>query len=137
MAKFKNPLVTERKPPKEPIYNIPKSQLDGMLLRERKNGFRAGVTAGNVMYAVSMLFELRDTLGWGRLRLLRILGRVQKLFESIADKSVNYAELAEVIRDECNINLIIERPDGSSVTAMQMFNAMVEADRKAYTVKIR
>ena len=28
MAKFKNPLVTERKPPSEPIYNIKKSELD-------------------------------------------------------------------------------------------------------------
>lgn len=137
MAKFKNPLVTERKPPSEPIYHIKKSQLESMLRAELNKGLHAGVYSANAMYTAALLFKLHDTLGWGQQRLKRIHERVQKLFESIADRTVNYAEIAEVLRDECEINLVIERPDDTAVNALDMFLTMADADRKAHAVKIR
>lgn len=137
MAKFKNPLVPEKRPPSEPIYNIKKSELDRIRHEERVRGLHAGAYAANAMFTVAMLFELHDTLGWGHVRLRRILERVQKLFNSIADHTVNYAEIAEVLRDECEINLVIERPDDTAVNALDMFLTMADADRKAHAVKIR
>lgn len=137
MAKFKNPLVPEKRPPSEPIYNIKKSELDRIRHEERVRGLHAGAYAANAMFTVAMLFELHDTLGWGHVRLRRILERVQKLFNSIADHTVNYAEIAEVLRDECEINLVIERPDDTAVDALDMFLTMADADRKAHAVKIK
>lgn len=137
MAKFKNPLVPERKPPSEPIYNIKKSELERIRREERMRGLRAGAYAANAMFTVAMLFELHDTLGWGHVRLRRILERVQKLFNSIADHTVNYAEIDTVLREECDMRVVIHRPDNTDVDALDMFLSMADADRKAYAVKIR
>lgn len=67
----------------------------------------------------------------------RIFERVQKLFRSICDRTVKYSEIAEVLRDEREINLVIERPDDTAVDALDMFLTMADADRKAHAVKIK
>lgn len=137
MGKFKNPLVPERKPPKEPIYNIPKSQLDRQLQAEYYRGRLDGVYITNAMYTLAMLFELHDTLGWEQDELKRIHERVQKLFGELADRSVRYSEIAEVLREECEIGLTIEGLDDKPTDALELFLSIDEAERKQYAVRIR
>ena len=137
MPKFKNPLVQERKPPKEPIYNISKSQLERAMYEEYRRGRLDGVYITNAMYSAAMLFELHDTLGWNLQRLRRIFDRVQKLFRSICDRTVKYSEIAEVLRDECKINLVIEGINDKPTDALDVFLSIDEEERKQYAVRIR
>lgn len=67
----------------------------------------------------------------------RIFERVQKLFRSICDRTVKYSEIAEVLRDECKINLVIEGINDKPTDALDVFLSIDEEERKQYAVKIR
>ena len=136
-SKFKNPLVPERKLPSEPIYNIKKSDLEDMMHKQYRRGRLDGVYITNAMYSAAMLFELHDTLGWTLQHLRRIFERVQKLFQSICDRTVKYSEIAEVLRDECKINLVIEGINDKPTDALDVFLSIDEEERKQYAVKIK
>lgn len=138
MPKFASPIKVDR--PKTPTYNLTQAQIDEIKQQAHREGMHAGTYACNAMYSVAMLLVLHDLLGFGRKRLARVFRQVQKIFDEIADGILNYAELAETLRDEVGINVIIERSKGSEaltpVEAVDMFRKMRVA-QKGYGVRLR
>lgn len=134
MPKFEN-AVTPKKA-KTPTWNMTQAQLDEIRQEARREGMRAGTYAANAMYSAALLLTLRDKLGFGRVRLARIFNAVQKLFDEIAADEVAYADAAQVLRDECGINLIIERPAAAPVDALDMFRR-IEVAKAGYGVRLR
>ena len=138
MPKFENAVTVPKK--KTPTYNITSEQLDQIRQEARRDGMHAGTYAANAMYSVAMLMALRDELGFGQTRLAKIFRKTQKLFDEIADGTLDYAELAETLREEAGINVIIERSKNdqaqSPVEAVDMFRKMRVA-QKGYGVRLR
>ena len=129
MARFESPIKVERA--KTPTYNMTQAQIDQIEREAHREGLRAGTYACNAMYSVALLLALRDTFGFGSERLTRAFRAVQKLFDEIA-----YRDAAQALRDECGINLTIERPKGAPVDALSMFHQM-ELAKAGYRVKLR
>lgn len=134
MAKFDSPVTVPK--PKKKTYNMTDEQLQLMQQDAKREGLRAGTYAANAMYSIAMLLVLRDHLGFGQKRLTRVFRAVQKLFDEIAADELAYKDAAEALRDECGVNLIIERPQGTPVDAMNLFRK-IEVAKAGYHVKIR
>lgn len=135
MAKFENAITLPKKA-RTPTYNMTQEQLDALRREAHREGMRAGTYAANAMYSVSLLLALRDTFGFGSERLSRAFRAVQKLFDEIAADEIAYRDAAQALRDECGINLTIERPKGAPVDALDMFHQM-ELAKAGYRVKLR
>lgn len=139
MAKFENAITLPKKV-KTPTYNMSEAQIDEIRQQAHREGMHAGTYACNAMYSVAMLMALRDELGFGHVRLAKVFRRTQKLFDEIADGTLDYAELAETLREEAGINIIVERSKGSEaqspVEAVDMFRKMRLA-QKGYGVRLR
>ena len=133
IVKYKNALVPEKKQ-REPTYNLTARQIEDIREAARREGLKAGMYACNAMFSVSMLQAMRDGLGFGQRRLKVIFERVQMLFNQIVAGELAYTDMAQVLREECNINLIIEKPDGTPADAMELFAKMRP---KGFAVKIR
>ena len=134
MARFESPIKVERA--KTPTYNMTQAQIDQIEREAHREGLRAGTYACNAMYSVALLLALRDTFGFGSERLTRAFRAVQKLFDEIASDEIAYRDAAQALRDECGINLTIERPMGAPVDALSMFHQM-ELAKAGYRVKLR
>lgn len=134
MARFESPIKVERV--KTPTYNMTQGQIDEIRREAHRDGLRAGTYAANAMYSVALLLALRDTFGFGSERLTRAFRAVQKLFDEIASDEIAYRDAAQALRDECGINLTIERPKGAPVDALSMFHQM-ELAKAGYRVKLR
>lgn len=136
MSRFNNPLKIEKRE-RVPTYNMTQAQLDAV----REEGFRAGISTGiyyaNGMLSAAWLLQLRDTYGFGQRRLQRVFSRVQKLFSEIVEHRVAYSELAQVLMDECRINLVVERPDDVKTSALDLFAEMEAPARVVMEVKPR
>ena len=137
MPKYANPLKTEKKPDRPPTYNMRRSELEAMAKQATHDGMAAGIYVCNAMYSAAMLTVLRDTLGYGTRRLQRIFSRVQKLFSEIVEHRVAYSELAQVLMDECRINLVVERTDDVKQSALDLFAEMEAPARVVMEVKPR
>lgn len=133
IVKYKNALAPEKKQ-REPTYNLTARQIEDIREAARREGLKAGMYACNAMFSVSMLQAMRDGLGFGQRRLKVIFERVQMLFNQIVAGELAYTDMAQVLREECNINLIIEKPDGTPADAEEMFERMRP---KGFAVKIR
>lgn len=133
MTKYKNALGVEKRQ-REPTYNLTAKQIDDIREAARREGLKAGMYACNAMFSVSMLQAMRDGLGFGQRRLKVVFERVQMLFNQIVAGELAYTDMAQVLRDECNINLIIEKPDGTPTDAMEMFERMRP---KGFAVRMR
>ena len=131
MANFKNPLVPQKKD-REPTYNYTQAQIDAIRYEAVRKGIINGIYICNSMYSTAMLTVMHDKLGFGRVRLARIFGWVQSLFNEIVDRRISYKDLAQVLRDECRVNLIVERPDGVQEDVLKLFY-----DIEHPTVKVR
>lgn len=134
MAKFDSPVTVPRK--KTKTYNMTDEQLAMMRQDAQREGMRAGTYVANAMYSVAMLLALRDKLGFGQRRLVRFFRDVQKLFDEIASDEVAYKDAAQVLLDECHINMTIERPNGAPVDALDLFRR-IEVAKSGYAVRIR
>lgn len=135
MAKFNSPIAVEKRE-RVPTYNMTQAQIDQIKREARREGMRAGTYAANAMYSVALLLALRDTFGFGNERLTRAFRAVQKLFDEIAADEIAYRDAAQALKDECGINLTIERPRGAPVDALDMFHQM-ELAKTGYRVKLR
>ena len=138
MAKFANPITVPKA--KTPTYNMTQAQLDEIRDQARREGMHGGTYAANAMYSAAMLLALRDELGFGQRRLARVFRKTQKLFDEIAEGILDYTDAAETLRQECGVNIIIERTRGSEslepVEAVDMFRRMKIAG-KGYAVRLR
>lgn len=123
MPDYVNPLKPEKKQ-KTPTYNMRRSELESMCHKATLDGIRAGIYICNAFYSAAMLTTLRDTLGYGVKRLHRIFSRVQKLFNEIVERRIQYTDLAQVLMDECGVNLIVEKPDGTRQDALDLFEEL-------------
>lgn len=139
MAKFENAITLPKKV-KTPTYNMTQAQIDEIRQQAHREGMHGGTYTCNAMYSVAMLMALRDELGFGHERLARVFRKTQKIFDEIAEGILDYAELAETLREEAGINVIIERSKGSEaqspVEAVDMFKKMRLA-QKGYGVRLR
>jgi len=135
MAKFDSPISVPKRE-RVPTYNMTQAQIDAIKQETRRDGMRAGTYAANAMYSVALLLVLRDRLGYGQTRLARIFNAVQKIFDEIASDEVAYKDAAQALRDECHINLIIERPGKTPTDVLDMFYKM-ELAKAGYRVKLR
>lgn len=136
MSGYANPLRPEKKQ-REPVYNMRRSELEAMVKRATVDGMSAGLYVCNAMYSAAMLTTLRDTLGYGQIRLRRIFERVQKLFYEVVEHRISYTDLAQVLMDECRINLIVEKPDGVKQSALELFEELQQPTRIHLEVKKR
>ena len=134
MAKFDSPVTVPK--PKKKTYNMTDEQLSLMQQDAKREGLRAGTYAANAMYSIAMLLVLHDHLGFGQKRLTRVFRAVQELFDEFAADELAHKDAAEALRDECGVNLIIERPQGTPVDAMDLFRK-IDAAMAGYHVKIR
>ena len=134
MAKFDSPISVPQK--KVATYNMTQEQIDQIKREAQREGLRAGTYAANAMYSVALLLALRDVFGFGSERLTRAFRAVQKLFDEIASDEVAYKDAAQALRDECHINLIIERPGKTPTDVLDMFYKM-ELAKAGYRVKLR
>ena len=134
MAKFDSPVSVPKK--KVRTYNMTDEQLALMRQDAQRDGMRAGTYVANAMYSVAMLLVLRDKLGFGQKRLVRFFRDVQKLFDEIASDEVAYKDAAQVLLDECHINMVIDRPNGTPVDAMDLFRK-IEVAKSGYNIRIR
>lgn len=123
MGTFKNPLIPAKRE-REPTYNLKAGQLHEMTKRGVLDGMAAGTYITNAMYSAAMLMVLHDTLGYGVKRLDRIFQRVQKLFGELCDKDIQYSDLVQTLKDECGVNLVIQKPDGVKQDALDLFNEL-------------
>lgn len=126
---YKNPLKVEKKRDREPTYNMTAGQLHELSKKSVLDGMAAGVYTTNAMYSAAMLMVLHDTLGYGQIRLQRIHQRVQKLFGELMDRDVVYSDLLKTLKEECNVNLIIEKPDGVKQSALDLFEQLEAPQR--------
>lgn len=122
---YKNPLIPAKQP-REPTYNMRRSELDSMCRRATLDGMASGIYMCNAMYSAAMLTVLRDTLGYGQKRLWRIFDRVQKLFGEIVERRISYADLAQTLMDEAHVNLVIEKTDGVKQSALDLFEELAK-----------
>ena len=136
MATYKNPLAPERKE-REPTYNMRRKELETLAKRATVDGMSAGLYICNAMYSAAMLTVLRDTLGYGQIRLQRIFERVQKLFYEVVEHRISYTDLAQVLMDECRINLVVEKPDGVRQDVLDLFAELQQPTRITLEVKRR
>lgn len=123
MTKFENPLRVEKKQ-RVPTYNLTQEQIDRIREEARKDGIPTAIYVCNSMYSAAMLTALRDQFGFGKDRLTKAFCATQKLFEELMEGDIQYRDLSEVLRDECEINLVIERNGDAPVDVDTMFRSM-------------
>lgn len=133
MAKFKSPIQIDK--PKTVTYNLTVEQIEQIRHEGRKEGMRAGSYIANAMYSVAMLLALRDLLGFGRIRLSRIFKRVQQNFAWFVQDELAYSDGSKALLEECGINLVIERPNGTPVNAWDLFREC-DLAKSGYNVKL-
>lgn len=78
----------------------------------------------NTMYSAAMLQALRDSEGFGTERLARVFRKTQSLFDDLMVGRISYYDMAQALRDECGINLIIQKDDGVTVDANDIYRAV-------------
>lgn len=122
---YKNPLLPKRE--KTKTYNMTEKALEDVAKTAQMEGYRTAIYICNAFYTVALLTVLRDKSGYGQVRLKRTHDDIQKLFGEIMEGRVSYEDLAQVLMDECNINLIVERPEGTPKDAMEIFRAAAES----------
>lgn len=128
MAKYENPLKPAKKAG-EPTYNMRRSELDAMCRKATHDGLAAGIYTCNAMYSAAMLTVMHDKLGFGVIRLGRFFDQVQGLFNEIVERRISYLDLAQVLKDECHVNLIIEKNDGVKQAALDLFEDLEKPAR--------
>lgn len=131
---YKNPLVPKRE--KTKTYNMTEKALEDVAKTAQMEGYRTAIYICNAFYTVALLTVLRDKSGYGQVRLKRTHDDIQKLFGEIMEGRVSYEDLAQVLLDECNINLIVERPEGTPKDAMEIFRAAAESAKHRISMKI-
>lgn len=123
MPDYKNPLVPKKQ--KTPTYAMTDAAIEDIRRQARADGVDAGMRRGvdmcNAIYSVVMLSALRDQLGFGQKRLARMFELVQKRFSEIAEHRIVYTDLAQMLLDECHINLTIESVNGGTKSALDFF----------------
>ena len=127
MPDYKNPLAAKKDKPKVKTYNFTEEQLRQYQDAAQREGYAAAIYICNAFYTVALLTVLRDKSGYGLVRLKRTHDDIQKLFGEIMEGRVSYEDLAQALLDECNINLIVERPEGTPKDAMEIFRAAAES----------
>ena len=133
-TRYKNPLVPKRE--KTKTYNMTEKALEDVAKTAQMEGYRTAIYICNAFYTVALLTVLRDKSGYGQVRLKRTHDDIQKLFGEIMEGRVSYEDLAQVLMDECNINLIVERPEGTPKDAMEIFRAAAESAKHRISMKI-
>ena len=122
-------MAPRRDKAKVKTYNMTAEQLEQMRRDAQREGYTAAIYVCNAMYTAAMLTSLRECLGFGQQRLKFIHDQVQKNFAAIRDGEISYQDVAQALMDECRVNLIIERPDGTLRDAMEIFRAAAESSR--------
>ena len=135
MAKFENPLKVEKKQ-RVATYNLTQAQIDKIREDARREGIPTAIYVCNSMYSAALLTALRDEFGFGTERLKRTFQKTQKLFEELMEGRIRYADLSSVLREECGINLIIERENTAPVDVDTMFRSMqLKLDGKRMNIR--
>lgn len=135
MEKFENPLRVEKKQ-RVPTYNMTLAQLDKIRDDARREGIPDAIYICNSMYSAAMLIALRDTFGFGTDRLKRAFYSAQNYFDQLYSGNLQWRDVSAALRDECGINLIIERTGNSDVDVDSMFRSM-QAKLSGYHIKIK
>lgn len=81
---------------------------------KRKGKFDSGCYLGAMNAAIIMLYVMHNDFGYGKKRLKRIYNRIADLSElymaeSEGDEQVKVSELAEVLKEECGIDIDLKK----------------------------
>lgn len=124
MSNFNLPDAFAAKKEKTKTYVFNGKTLDEHDDRVREKVMPTAVYVCNLMYSMAMLLAIRDELGFGTQRLAKLFNRVQKNFNAIVSGHLNYYDMAKQMRDECKINLVVERPDNVKIDADDIYRAV-------------
>lgn len=127
MTDYKNPLLPSGK--KKKTWNFTAEQLHDITHAATLEGIKAGVHIGNAALNVAYLTTLRDMDGFGVKRLHDRFEHVQKLFAEIAESRIKYVELAQVLMDECGIELDVQKSDGTKQSVIDMFDEIEQVGK--------
>lgn len=123
MPKFENPLRVEKRQ-RVATYNLTQAQIDQIREDARREGIPTAIYVCNSMYSAAMLIALRDTFGFGTERLKRAFYSAQNYFDQLYSGNLQWRDISTTLRDECGINLVIERKGDSDVDVDNMFRSM-------------
>lgn len=137
MPNYKNPLAPGKDRQRVKTYNMTAEQLEQLTRDAQREGYTAAIYVCNAMYTAAMLTSMREAFGFGQKRLKKIHDKIQKNFRAIMDGDISYQDVAQALMDECRINLIIERPDGTLRDAMEIFKAAAETARHKLRIEVR
>lgn len=93
------------------------------------------IYVANALYSSALLLTLHDDLGFGEKRLYSIFEHIQHTFNCLMTGEVNYYDLCTTLREECGVNLVIERPEGVTIKAEDIYKAA--SGIKPYRVYMR
>ena len=124
MSKFAMPESIKPSPQKTKTYIFTAESLAAHDDEVRRKTMPDATYVINAMYSIAMLLGVRDELGFGKDRLARIFTRIKNNFAAVVSGHVNYYDMAQMLRDECKINIVLERPDGVTVPADDIYRAV-------------
>lgn len=135
MSKYNIPKTIAPKKEKTRIYNFTRETLEEHDEQVRAATMPDAIYVCNAMYSAAFLLALRDELSFGARRMAKIFARVQSTFNAIMSGHLNYYDIAKQLREECKVNLVIEKPDGLTVQADDIYKAV--SGIKSWKVRIR
>lgn len=134
MSKYNINSIKSNKP-KVKTYVFNNLTLEAHDEEVRRETMPDAIYVATAMYTAAFLSALRDTYGFGGKRLSRIFHRTMDKFTAIATGYVNYYDLAQTLKEECNVNIIMEKPDGCTVPAEDIYKAV--SGMKPYKMRMR
>ena len=66
------------------------------------------------------LQALRDKFGFGHDRLGKTYDMMQETFYSVIKGYIKYEDICKMLKDECDIEMIFEMPDGTKITGEEI-----------------
>ncbi len=75
----------------------------GITANDLKQEQLAGIRFAVKCYSVAVAMVLHDKLGFGAVRLNRVMGQIQDMFDSIQRDYVKISDLEKTLQEECGI----------------------------------
>ncbi len=75
----------------------------GITDRDLRQEHLDGIHFAVKCYSVAVAMVLHDKLGFGPMRLNRVMGQIQDMFDSVQKDYVKIGDLEETLREECGI----------------------------------
>lgn len=126
--KFESSIIDGIKAGKPETVHMPKALYELNLENARKQAMREGVHIGtyasDAIAATAYMIALRDEYGFGFRRLMKIFNRAQETMTDVLDGRLTYTDIAKALKDECGIEFVLHRADGTPLDAMKLFAEM-------------